>query len=105
MRLSKILQVLILIATIEKEMIVFYYFILILISSTLINIWITEINSYFFSVLNLILYYEMIDSDESTDLMYKCYTINSKNMLEALTKLKKNDLKSNLTIILNAYST
>ena len=89
MKLSKILQVLILIITAKKEIIISYYFILILIFLTFINIWITEINSCFSDVLNLIFYYKIIDSDENTDSLYKHYIINSKNMSEALMKLKK----------------
>lgn len=99
------MQVLILIATAGKEAVAPHYFTLILVPSTLINIWVTEINSCFFSVLNLNLYYKIIDSGGSTDPLCKYYTVNSKNMPEALVKLKKNNPKSSLTVILSAYST
>ena len=104
MSLDKIFQVLLLIISAEKVTVIFYKSILILISFTLINIWIHKIHTHFSEVLHLFLYYDTIDSDKSTDFVWKRYIINFKNMKSFLVKLTSDNSEMSVTVILNVYS-
>ena len=102
--LNKNFQVFLLIISAEKMIVISYKLILILMSFIFINIWIHEIHTHFSEILHLLIYYDTIDSDESTDFVWKKYIINFKNMKSSFAKLISDNSETSITVIFNAYS-
>ena len=76
--LNKNFQAFLLIILIKKVTVISHKSILILMFFTFIDIWIHEIHTYFSEILHLLLYYDIIDFDKSTDSMQKNTLLISK---------------------------
>ena len=101
--LEKTIQTLKLVTEIVKKSITSHRSTLILVSSEIINIWLHEIHWHYNNEFQIILYYEIIESESSTDFIWKKYMINFKNINKKLSELDFNDFKIKIIIILSSY--
>ena len=102
--LEKIIQILKLVIKIMKKSIMSHRSTLILVSLRIVDIWLCEIHQHYNNEFQIILYYEIIESENNTDFIWKKYMINLKNINKKLSELDLNDFKIKITIIFSSYS-
>ena len=87
-----------------KKSVVSHKSMLILVSSEIVDIWLHEIHQHYSDKFQIILYYEIIKLEDSTNSIWKKYMINFKNINKKLSELDFNNFKIKITIILSSYS-